>query len=97
MSDRKRNILDAAIRIDFYGEANPQLAVEVPYTVVLFEANKTNILRLNAAGITSASALGAGVSGTRSKVARIDVIEADIRLVAQSALECPRFMDRRDA
>jgi hypothetical protein len=85
MSDRKRNILDAAVKIDFFGEANPQLASEVPYTVALFLANKNNILRLNAAGITSASALGAGMSGTRSKVARIEEIEADIRLVAQTA------------
>jgi len=91
MSDRKRNILDAAVRIDFYGEANPQLASEVPYTAVLFLANKNNILRLNQAGIVSASAIGAGVSGTRSKVARAEEIEADIRLVAQTA----RLIDAR--
>lgn len=91
MSDRKRNILEAAIRIGFYGEANPQLASEVPYTVELFLANQNNILRLNQAGIVSASAIGAGVSGTRSKVARAEEIEADIRLVAQTA----RLIDAR--
>ena len=91
MSDRKRNILDAAIRIGFYGDANPQLAAEVPYTIELFAANQNNILRLNQAGITSASAGGAGISGTRSKVARADEIETDIRLVAQTA----RLIEKR--
>lgn len=91
MSDRKRNILDAAERIDFYGEANASLATEVPYTVQLFADNKNNILRLNQAGITSASAIGAGVSGTRSKVARAEEIENDIRLVAQTA----RLIEKR--
>ena len=57
----------------------------MPYTVELFLANQNNILRLNQAGITSASASGAGSSGTRSKVARADELEVDIRLVAQTA------------
>ena len=85
MSDRKRNILEAAVGIDYFGEANPQLAEEVPYTVELFAANKANIARLNLAGITLATAIGAKVSGTRSKVARAEDIENDIRLVAQTA------------
>lgn len=84
MSDRKRNILDAAVRIDYHGEANSQLATEVPYTVELFANNKNNITRLNQAGITSVSAEGAGASGTRSKVARFNEIVADLRLVAKT-------------
>lgn len=84
MSDRKRNILDTAVRIDYYGEANPQLASEVPYTVELFANNKNNITRLNQAGITSVSSSGAGASGTRSKVARFNEIVADLRLAAKT-------------
>ena len=85
MSDRKRNILEAAVRMDFFGEADAQLKTNVPYTVELFTENKDNIARLNQAGITSASAIGAGVSGTRSKAARAEEIEADIRLTAKTA------------
>lgn len=85
MSDRKRNILEALMRIDFFGEANPQLKTEVPYTDELFTDNQNNINRLNQAGITLASAKGAGLSGTRSKAARADDIEADVRMVAKTA------------
>lgn len=85
MSDRKRNILEAAENIDYFGAANSQLATEVPYTVELFAANQNNITRLNHAGITSASAEGAGASGTRSKVARFAEIVADLRLVVKTA------------
>lgn len=85
MSDRKRNILETAVGIDYYGEANRQLADEVPYTVELFVANKNNIARLNQAGITLATSTGAKLSGTRSKVARSEELENDIRLVAQTA------------
>lgn len=85
MSDRKRNILDAAQRIDYFSESNPQLATEVPYTVELSMNNKNNIARLNQAGITSASADGAGTSGTRSKVAQYNEIINDLRLVAKTA------------
>ncbi len=83
-SDRKRNTLDALERMDYYGEANVELKTELPYTVELFARNQTNITRLNAAGITSVSAGGAGQSGTQSKVARAAEIEADIRLTAQT-------------
>ena len=92
MSDRKRNVLDAAQRIDFYGEANPQLKTEVPYTVELFNVNKSCIDRLVQAGITSASAGGAGTSGTRSKAARFEEIVDDLRLVAKTA----RRMEKKD-
>lgn len=92
MSDRKRNILDAATRVDFYDEANPQLKTEVPYTVELFAANRDNIARLNQAGITSASAEGAGESGTRSKAARFNEIVIDLRLVAKTA----RLIEQKD-
>lgn len=85
MSDRKRNILEAALRIEFFGDANAQLATEVPYTVELFTNNRNNIARLNQAGITSVSAGGAGLSGTRSKAARAEEIEFDIRLTAKTA------------
>lgn len=73
------------MRIDFFGEANPQLKTEVPYTVELFTDNQNNINRLKQAGITSASAKGAGLSGTRSKAARAADIEADVRMVAKTA------------
>lgn len=94
MSDRKRNVLDALVRIDYFGEATPQLATDVPYTVELFLANKTIIERLNQAGITLASSIGAGLSGTASKVARAAEIEADLRLVARTAVFIPnKFPD----
>ena len=85
MSDRKRNILEAAERINFFGEANAQLATELPSTVQMFAANANNVERLHQAGITSASAGGAKASGTRGKVARANEITADLRLVAQTA------------
>lgn len=85
MSDRKRNILEAAERIGYYGEANPQLATELPATIEWFAANADNITRLHQAGITSASSGSARTSGTRSKVARAKEIEADLRLVAKTA------------
>lgn len=85
MSDRKRNILDAAERMDYFGKANPSLAAELPSTVELFAANADNVERLHEAGITSAGAGGAKTSGTRSKVARASEITADLRLVARTA------------
>ena len=85
MSDRKREILYALERIDYYGQANTQLETELPITVELFPANQNNISRLNAAGITSISAGGAGMSETRSKVARAREINADLRLVMTTA------------
>jgi hypothetical protein len=85
MSDRKRNILESAERIGFFGEANPQLATELPSTVQSFAANQNNITRLHQAGITSASSGSAMTSGTRSKVARAAEIVADLRRVAKSA------------
>ena len=85
MSDRKRNILEAMLEIDYFDTANPQLKTELPYTIELFERNRDNIERLNLAGIVAASAGGAGKSGTQSKVARINEVEDDIRLIAQTA------------
>lgn len=77
MSNRKRNILATAERIGYFGEANPVLAAALPATVELFAANLINIERLRQAGVTSASAGGAGLSETRSKVARAREIAAD--------------------
>ncbi len=85
MSDRKRNVLEAAERIDYFGKASPQLAAELPSTVELFAANANNVERLHQAGITSASSGSAKTSGTRSKVARANEIVADLRLVARTA------------
>lgn len=85
MSDRKRNILEAAERIGYFGTANPQLAGELPSTVEWFADNVNNIERLHQAGITSASSGSARTSGTRSKVARAKEIENDLRLVARTA------------
>ncbi len=85
MSDRKRNILEAAERIGYFGTANPQLATELPSTVEWFAANADNVERLHQAGITSASSGSAKTSGTRSKVARAKEIENDLRLVARTA------------
>jgi hypothetical protein len=85
MSDRKREILNTVERIDFYGEANPQLATELPGTVEMFAANKANITRLHQAGITSDTNEAAGKSGTRSKVARASRIESACRRVAKTA------------
>lgn len=59
MSDRMRNILETCVKIDYFGEANPQLKTEVPYSVELFLANQNNIDRLNQAGITLVAAKGA--------------------------------------
>ena len=85
MSDRKRNILNAAEGMDYFGKANPQLPAELPSTVALFAANADNINRLHEAGITSAAAGGAKTSGTRSKVARANEITVDVRRVAKTA------------
>jgi hypothetical protein len=85
MNDRKREILNASERIDFYDEANPQLATELAVTVELFAANKTNITRLHEAGITSDTSSAAGKSSTRSKVARSRQIQSDLRRVARTA------------
>lgn len=92
MSDRKRNILEACVRIDYFGEANPELKAEVPYTVELFLENQNNIDRLNQAGITLVAAKGAGMSGTRSKEARIFDIIDDVRMVAKTA----RIIETKD-
>lgn len=85
MSDRKREILNSMERIDFYGEANPQLATELPGTIEMFAANKINITRLHEAGVTSDTSAAAGKSGTRSKVARARSIHSDLRRVARTA------------
>jgi len=85
MSSRKRNVLAAVERIGYFGEANPVLAVELPATVELFAANQINIDRLHQAGIASTSASGAGLSETRSKVARAREIIADLRLIVKTA------------
>lgn len=85
MSDRKRNILQALERMDLYGEANPQLAIELAVTIELFAANKVNITRLHQAGVTSDASSAAGKSATRSKVARSREIESDLRRVARTA------------
>jgi hypothetical protein len=85
MSDRKRNVLDAAQRIDYFREANPDLKTELPYTVELFAKNTNCIERLIQSGITASAADGAGTSGTRSKAARFREIVADLRLTAKTA------------
>lgn len=85
MSDRKRNILEAAERIKFFGEANPQLATELASTVALFADNASNVARMHQAGIASASAGSERTSETRSKAARANAITADLRLVARTA------------
>ena len=85
MSDRKREILYALERIGYFGQANPQLATELPFTIELFAAIETHIAQLNAAGITSVSTESAGTSETRSKVARALEIETDLRLVVRTA------------
>lgn len=85
MSDKKREILNSLERIDFYGEDNPQLATELPVTVELFEANKTNITDLHAAGVTSDTMSATGKSQTRSKVARARSAASDLRRVARTA------------
>ena len=85
MSDRKRNILEAAERIGFFGAANPQLATELPSTAGLFTANQNNVERLREAGITAATAGSARMSGTRSKAARAREITEDLRTVARTA------------
>ena len=41
--------------MQYFSEANPDLAAELPSTVELFAANAGNITRLEAAGITSAT------------------------------------------
>ena len=84
MSDRKRNILEAAERVGFYGQDNPNLATELPFTVELFAANQTNIERFHQAGIVLSEAESEGKSGTRSKAARAREITADLRLVAKT-------------
>lgn len=85
MNDRKREILNASERIDFYGEANTQLATELAVTIDLFAANKTNITRLRDAGVTGDTSSAAGKSATRSKVARSRQIQSDLRRVARTA------------
>ncbi|MGC2236414.1 MAG: hypothetical protein WA584_09645 [Pyrinomonadaceae bacterium] len=85
MSDRRREILNCLERMDFHGEANPQLATELAGTVGMFADNKNNIARLHQAGITSDTSSAAGRSGTRSKVARSRSIHSDLRRVARTA------------
>jgi hypothetical protein len=85
MSDRKRAIYECVERMGFFGEANPQLATELPITTELFPANQTNKERLTAAGITRESSTGAGKSQTRSKVARASEIDGDVRRVGRTA------------
>jgi hypothetical protein len=85
MSDRKRNVLDACLRMEYFNQANPQLKTELPYTLELFAANKAAIDGLQAAGITLVSAGGAGLNETRSKAARAEEIEDDLRLIVKTA------------
>jgi hypothetical protein len=85
MSDRKREILNSLERIDYYRADNPQLATELPVTVELFAANKTNIADLHAAGVTSDTMTATGKSQTRSKVARARSVASDLRRVARTA------------
>jgi len=85
MSDRKRDIFECVERMDFFGEANPQLATELPGTVEMFADNLNNKNRLIQAGITRESSGSAGKSRTRSKVARAREIDADVRRVARTA------------
>lgn len=92
MSDRKRNILETAERVEFYNLANPNLATELPFTVELFAANRTNIERFHQAGIVSSESESEGKSGTRSKAARAREIIADLRLVANTG----RNIERKD-
>lgn len=92
MSDRKREILYALERINYFGQANPQLKTELPFTIELFAAVQTHIARLNAAGITSISAESAGTSETRSKVARAQEIETDLRLVVRTARQLEKIL-----
>lgn len=92
MSSRKTTeILGALERIDFFGRDNAQLAAELPVTVELFAANKTNIEQLHAAGITSDAATAGGLSRTRSKAARARSIKSDLRRVARAA----RIIERK--
>jgi len=85
MSDKKREILNSLEGIDYYGADNPQLATELPVTVELFAANKTNIADLHAAGVTSDAMSATGKSQTRSKVARARSAGSDLRRVARTA------------
>ena len=85
MSDRKREIFNALERIDYHGDDNPQLATELPVTVELFAANKTNIADLHAAGVKSDTMTATGKSQTQSKVARARQIKSDLRRVTRTA------------
>ena len=85
MSDRKRAIFEAVERMGFFGEANPQLAIELPVTVELFADNQINKENLIATGIMRESSASAGKSGTRGKVARAREIDGDVRRVARTA------------
>ena len=85
MSDKKREILNALERMNHYAEDNPQLATELPVTVELFAANKTNIADLHAAGVTSDAMKAMGKSQTRSKVARARSAASDVRRIARTA------------
>jgi len=100
MSDRAREILITAENMDFHGVDNPQLATELPITVELFAANKTNIERLHAAGVTRVESGGERKSRTRSKVARSREITADCRRVSGTALilekKIPGFVNSFD-
>ncbi len=93
MSDKKREILNALERIDFYSNDNPQLATELPVTVALFTDNRKNIADLHAAGVTSDTMRAAGKSRTQSKVARARSITADLRRVARTA----RVIEKKNA
>lgn len=85
MNDRKREILNTSERMDYYGANNPQLATELPVTVELFAANKSNIADLHAAGVTSDTMKAKSKSQTKSKVARARQIKSDLRRVARTA------------
>jgi hypothetical protein len=85
MNDTTREILITAENMDFYGEANPQLSTELPFTVELFAANKTNIQRFHTAGVTRESSGSAGKSQTRNKAALEREVSTDCRRTSKTA------------
>lgn len=85
MSDRTRELLEITLRIDYFKDANPDIASISPYIIELFANNKLNAERLEAAGVKRISAGSAGKSGTQSKAAQAREIESDVRRVARTA------------
>lgn len=85
MSDRSREILESALRIDVFKQNNPAIAGIDAYITGLFAENKANADRLEQAGVKRITAQSAGLSGTMSKKAQAREIESDIRRVARTA------------